>query len=110
MSQGFRPRGARSFGTIRGGFAGRPGRSGAHHAGRSNLPSYGQRVMDSGTGRAEKTTMGSGSNKGGTLVSRWDKSAEGSRKVLGGKKEAWQNKVGDLGASVAGKEGRGKMW
>jgi hypothetical protein len=110
MSQGFRPRGARSFGTRRGGFAGRPGRSGAHHAGRSNLPSYGQRVMDSGTGRAEKTTMGSGSNKGGTLVSRWDKSAEGSRKVLGGKKEAWQNKVGDLGASVAGKEGRGKMW
>lgn len=69
MSQGFRPRGARSFGTIRGGFAGRPGRSGAHHAGRSNLPSYGQRVMDSGTGRAEKTTTVSGSNKGGTLVS-----------------------------------------
>ncbi|BAT13737.1 Os11g0312100 [Oryza sativa Japonica Group] len=108
MSQGFRPRGARSFGTIRGGFAGRPGRSGAHHAGRSNLPSYGQRAMDSGTGRAEKTTTGSGSNKGGTLVSRWDKSAEGSRKVLGGKKEAWQNKAGDLGASVTGKEGRGK--
>ncbi|EEE52026.1 hypothetical protein OsJ_33745 [Oryza sativa Japonica Group] len=64
--------------------------------------------MDSGTGRAEKTTTGSGSNKGGTLVSRWDKSAEGSRKVLGGKKEAWQNKAGDLGASVTGKEGRGK--
>uniref|UniRef100_A0A0E0HC13 Uncharacterized protein n=1 Tax=Oryza nivara TaxID=4536 RepID=A0A0E0HC13_ORYNI len=95
MSQGFRPRGARSFGTIRGGFAGRPGRSGAHHAGRSNLPSYGQRAMDNGTGRAEKTTTVSGSNKGGTLV-------------LGGKKEAWQNKAGDLGASVAGKEGRGK--